>query len=101
MVRAFDFGLGNAVPGIRLKFVLIAALTGCVFTEPFAGAEIVAASETTVTVRTGNFRDAQAAAERHCGKYGKRAKPIAQSELNERAVTYHAFDCVPAGDGEP
>ena len=77
-----------------LRFALIALLSGCVFTEPFQSPEIVAGSETTVTVRTGSLRSARTTAGQHCGSYGKRAELTSRAILKERAVTYFAFDCV-------
>ncbi len=79
--------------------MLIAVLNGCVFTEPFTAPEVVAGSETTVTVRTGSLRSAGVTARRHCEKYGRRANPVSRAVLEQRAVTYYIFDCTPGEAG--
>ncbi len=77
-----------------LILAVISVLNGCAFSEPFAAPEIVAGSETTVTLRTGNLRDADAYAQRYCAKYGRRAVLITRGKLSQRAITYHLYDCV-------
>ncbi len=83
------------VPARCLILAAISVLNGCAFSEPFSAPEIVAGSETTVTLRTGNLRDANAYAQRHCAEYGRRAVLITRGKLSQRAVTYHLYECVP------
>ncbi len=78
-----------------LILAVISVLNGCAFSEPFAAPEIVAGSETTVTLRTGNLRDADAYAQRACAKYWRRAVLITRGKLSQRAITFHLYECVP------
>ncbi len=83
------------MPTRCLILAAIFVLNGCAFAEPFTAPEIVAGSETTVTLRTGSLRDADATARRYCTEYGGRAVLITRGKLSQRAVTYHLYDCVP------
>ena len=76
----------------------IMVLNGCVFAEPFEEPEVVAGSETTVTLRTGNLRNADVFAKRYCDKYWRRAVLMSRGKLTEKAITYHVYDCVTAND---
>ena len=65
------------------------------YSEPFAAPEVVAGGETTVTLKTGSLRGADAYAQRYCAKYGSHAVLISRGVMSQRAVTFHLYDCVP------
>ena len=83
------------MPTKCLILAAIFVLNGCVFSEPFVAPEIVAGGETTVTLSTGSLRDANAYAQRYCGKYGRRAVLTSSGKMSQRAITIYLYDCVP------
>lgn len=79
-------------PRLALAVGLFAALTAC---SSLNSPEIVAAGETTVSIRAGHLRDARPLAERHCTQYGRKAESVGQKILNyDQTVVLHVFDCV-------
>ncbi len=98
MGRMTDRWRARGLPARCLILAAIFVLNGCAFSEPFTAPEIVAGSETTVTLRTGHLRDADAYAQRHCARYGRRAVLTSRGKLSEKAITYHLYDCAPTND---
>ncbi len=91
----------NRALGLPARSLILSALlvlNGCLFKEPFTAPEIVAGSETTVTLRSGHLRSADVFAQRHCGKYWRRAVLMSRSELSNRAIAYHVYNCVEIND---
>ncbi len=93
--RASGLKIPKPVSARCLVLAAISVLNGCAFSEPFAAPVVVAGGETTVTLRTGSLRDADAYARRYCVKHGRRAVLITRGKMSERAITYHLYDCVP------
>ena len=78
----------------RLLPLALFVLNGCMFSEPFTAPELVAGSETSVSVRSGHLRGADAFAQRYCAKYGRRAVVQSRGQMNQKAVTFHLYECV-------
>ncbi len=93
--NAFRLKVPKPVSARCLILAVISALNGCAFLEPFEAPEIVAGSETTVTLRTGSLRDANSYAQRYCARYGKHAILTSRGKMSERAVTFHLYECMP------
>ncbi len=98
MGRMTDRRCARGLSARCLVLAAILVLNGCAFSEPFTAPEIVAGSETTVTLRTGHLRDADAYAQRYCARYGRRAVLTSRGKLSDKAVTYHLYDCAPTND---
>ena len=82
------------MPARWFLLAVIFVLNGCAFSEPFTAPEIVAGSETTVTLRTGSLRDADAYARRYCARYGSHAILTSRGGMSDNAITFHLYDCV-------
>ncbi len=98
MGRMTDRWRARDLPARCLILAAILVLNGCAFSEPFTAPEIVAGSETTVTLRTGHLRAADAYAQRYCARYGRRAVLTSRGKLSDKAITYHLYDCAPTND---
>ena len=83
------------MPARGFILAAIVVLNGCFFAEPFSGPEIVAGTSTTVTLKAGALRSADAVARRYCAEYGKQAVLTTQGQLSQEATAYYLYDCVP------
>lgn len=71
---------------------LFAGLTAC---NSLSSPEIIAAGETTVSIRAGHLRDAHPLSQRHCAQYGRIAELVGERILNyDQTVVLHVFDCI-------
>lgn len=81
-----------AISRIAISVVIFIGLGGC---GGFAGPEVIAGGETTVSIKGGKMRNPISLAESYCLQYGRKAVEVGRRSVsyNELSVLY-VYDCV-------